>query len=107
MWVAGFDSGEWDQVVLARYDGDEWTTFDWPFADRTGTEEVLFFGLAIAPDGTVWVDFPGGLGSYDGSTWSVRLTTMAEPGTAAALDVAPDGTVWYFDQAGLHTFSAP
>jgi len=107
VWVGGFVGDEWDQVVLARYDGDEWTTYDWPFADRSESEEVLFFGLAVGPDGTVWVDFPGGLGSYDGSIWSVRLVTMAEAGTATALDVAPDGTVWYFDQIGLHTLSAP
>jgi hypothetical protein len=106
VWVGGFDSAEWDQVVLARYDGAAWTTYDWPFADRSADDEVLFFGLAVAPDGTVWVDFPGGLGSYDGTTWSIRVVTMAEAGAATALDVAPDGTVWYFDQAGLHTFSA-
>jgi hypothetical protein len=105
VWVGGFESADWDQVVLARYDGAEWTTFDWPFADRSGENEVLFFGLAAAPDGMVWVNFPGGLGSYDGTNWSVRTVTMAEWGTSIALDIAPDGTVWYFDQAGLHTLT--
>jgi hypothetical protein len=107
VWVGGFDNGDWDRVVLSRYDGAAWTTYDWPFADRSGSGDVLFFGLAVAPDGTVWVDFPGGLGSCDGNTWSIRMVTMAETGTSTTLDVAPDGTVWYFDQAGLHTFSAP
>lgn len=107
VWVGGFVADDWDQVVLARYDGAEWTTFDWPFADRSANDEVLFFGLAVALDGTVWVDFPGGLGSYDGNTWSVRLVTMAESGTATAIDIAPDGTIWYFDQGGLHTLSTP
>jgi len=106
VWVGGFVNSNWDQVVLARYDGDEWTTYDWPFADRSGRGEVLFFGLAVAPDGTVWVDFPGGLGSYDGARWSIRTVTMAEAGTPTTLDVAPDGTVWYFDQVGLHTLGA-
>jgi hypothetical protein len=104
LWVGGFGSGDYEgQVVLARYDGAEWTVYDWPFADRSPAGEVLFFDLAVGPDGTLWLSFPGGLGSYDGTTWSLRAATMAEGGIAI-VDVAPDGTVWYTDQAGLHTF---
>jgi len=103
VWVGGFVTADWDQVVLARYYGAEWTVYDWPFADRSPAGEVLFFDLAVGPDGTLWLSFPGGLGSYDGTTWSLRAATMAEGGIAI-VDVAPDGTVWYTDQAGLHTF---
>ena len=103
LWLAGFDEENRDQVVLARFDGEQWTTYDQPFADQSHAPE-LYFDLAVGPDGTLWVAFPGGLGSYDGTNWSVRATEF-KAYEGGPVDVAPDGTVWYTDGDGLHTLS--
>lgn len=105
LWVGGFVGDAWDEVVLTRYDGAEWTTYDWPFPDHSEEGQVLFFDLSVGPDGTLWVAFPGGLGSYDGANWSVRAATDTTGAVAGAVDVAPDGTVWYTDGDGLHTLT--
>ena len=108
LWVAGFEGddahpGEDEgDVVLARYDGAEWTTYDWPFIRPAAS---LWFDLAVGPDGTLWVSFPRGLGSYDGTTWSLRAATVTGGTTPGSVDVAPDGTVWYADEEGLHTLA--
>jgi hypothetical protein len=99
LWVGGFGAADWDQVVLARYDGAEWTLYDWPFADSSEEGEVLFFDLAVGPDGVVRVGFPGGLGSFDGEDW----TRIEGIGFVWSVDVAPAGTVWYGDDEGVHT----
>lgn len=108
LWVGGFEGddahpGEDEgDVVLARYDSEQWTTYDWPF-NRPATS--LWFDLAVGPDGTLWVSFPGGLGSYDGTTWSLRAATETGETDPGSVDVAPDGTVWYADEEGLHTLT--
>ena len=106
LWVGGFVGGAADEVVLARYDGAEWTTYDWPFTRSAASfAGSLRFDLAVGPDGTLWVNFPRGLGSYDGAAWSLRAATETGETTAFPVDVAPDGTVWYADEEGLHTLA--
>jgi hypothetical protein len=77
--------------VVARFDGEEWTTYDSP---TTGLWEV--WDLAVGPDGLVWFAGPG-LGSFDGVTWTLHI----EEGVSG-VDVAPDGTVWYSGETGFH-----
>ena len=111
-WVGGWVVGDWgqdplwDQEVLARYDGAEWTLYDWPFTKPANSlRQQLLFDLAVGADGTLWVAFPGGLGSYDGTTWSLRAADAGIAGMKVTVDVAPDGTVWYTGSDGLNTFT--
>ena len=86
-----FDTGiDWAGVARFR-DGTwawAWFTFD---TDLPGFEAVgqARSGLAVAPDGTVWVSGPGGVFSFDGVEWTRRFDYAA-----GGVAVAPDGTVW-------------
>jgi len=98
LWVGGWPSADWHQVVLARFDGAAWELYDWP-ADHTD-EPGLLFELAAAPGGVLWMGTQTGLFSFDGTDWTQRTIdgTWVED-----IDVAPDGTVWYSDETGLHS----
>lgn len=81
-------------------------------AEDLGLDADAWFGshIAVADDGTVWVDvksdfsdvdptsgvlFLGGLASFDGSEWSTfRLKDDVRLYSTMSLEVAPDGTVW-------------
>jgi hypothetical protein len=102
LWVGGFLGDDWERVVLARFDGETWTLYDWPFADTSGVG-VLPFDMAVGPDGVVWFAFEGGLGSFDGTEWVTRLDSAGE--SIFKVDIAPDGTVWYSDPTGIHVFN--
>jgi len=101
VWVGGWLSADWDQVVLARFDGTAWTQYEW-FTDHPGISAVIV-ELAAGPDGLLWVGGQSGLASLDGTEW----TRHVEGRYVRSLDVAPDGTVWYSDDEGLHTLPAP
>jgi|GEM_PF-3117689 len=49
----------------------------------------VFSGVAVAPDGTVWVAASSGVFSFDGAAWTRRFD-----GLARAVGVSEDGTVW-------------
>jgi hypothetical protein len=102
-WPSGWMDYDYDPVVVARFDGEGWTFYDWPFPDSTGEDEPLLTDLAVAPDGVVWVAGPGGLRSFDETEWTTRI----EGQPVWSVDVAADGTVWYADEEGLHTLSSP
>lgn len=105
VWIGGSEFRDAGRVVLARFDGAEWTVYDWPFANGSPEGEPFPFDLAVGPDGTLWVNFPGGLGSYDGTTWSLRAASRTWERLPGPVDIAPDGTVWYSDADGLHTLT--
>lgn len=101
LWVGGYLSSNWDEVILARFDGDAWSFHDWP-TDHTDLPQLIF-DLAAAPDGVLWAGGQTGLASFDGAEWTVHLEGV----WVGSLDVAPDGTVWYSDEQGLHTLLLP
>ena len=95
LWIAGVDPRRDDAYLplLARFDGETWTTYD----------RVLRVGHG---DGTGWAGVfatDDGLGSFDGTDWTARI----EGQPVWAVDVAPDGTVWYTDEQGVHTLDTP
>jgi len=92
LWVLTFGDAE---LRVARYDGEAWAPYDWPYPDPVD--------LAVAPDGTVWVAADSGVFAFDGAQW----TTRVEGHGHFAVDVAPDGTVWYTDAEGVHALSTP
>lgn len=101
LWIGGYLSSDWGEVVIARFGGDTWSLHDWP-TDHTAIPQLIF-DLAAGPDGVLWVGGQTGLASFDGTDWTLHIQ-----GTwVGSLDVAPDGTVWYSDDAGLHTLRPP
>ncbi|MCU0280941.1 MAG: hypothetical protein MUE66_03740 [Acidimicrobiia bacterium] len=96
LWIGGdIPTDDASLPLLARFDGEEWTTYDPPFSWSGGD-------IAVGPDGVVWFAADG-LWSFDGTDWTVRI----EGQPVWAVDVAPDGTVWYADEQGVHTLSTP
>jgi hypothetical protein len=86
---------------LARFDGTEWRLFG------KGDGVPLMGGhyqghrgfLAVAPDGSVWVnpyrqaeesDGCDGLATFDGRNWSAFLERQC----IFSMDISPDGSVW-------------
>jgi hypothetical protein len=105
VWVAGFmgfTEQTYKPVVLARFDGEAWTLYDWPPAVPSEQgEDLLLSDMAVGPDGVVWFASGDGLRTFDGTDWIAHIE--GEP--VYAVDVAPDGTVWYKLGDGLHRLS--
>lgn len=101
VWVGGWLSADWDQVVLARFDGTGWTQYEW-FAAHPDISAVIV-ELAAGPDGMLWVGGQSGLASLDGTEWTPYVLGRF----VHSVDVAPDGTVWYSDDEGLHRLPVP
>lgn len=104
IWVAYFAhdviSGEGAaslDEVLARFDGEAWTTYPLP---ASGMGRLHF---AVGPDGVVWCAGPDGLAYLDGTRWA----TLIGGQIIHAVEVAPDGTVLYIDDEGVHALSSP
>jgi len=81
-WVA-------NRFSLARFDGRSWTTY-----------EKLANSLAVARDGTVWINgWTGSQGSnylahLDGQKWTTYRASDGFPGTFQVGAATPDGLVW-------------
>ena len=114
LWVGGFLGGDpaasvdgvrqWTEpVMLARFDGEVWTIYDWPLPNPVVDCKLPLLDIAVGPDGAVWLASWDGLASFDGTDW----TTHIEGQQVGSVDVAPDGTVWYTDPEGVHTLSIP
>jgi streptogramin lyase len=101
LWIGGYLSSDWDEVVLARFDGEAWLLYDWP-TDHTAIPQLIF-DLAAGPDGLLWMGGQTGLASFDGAEWTIHIGGV----WVESLDVAPDGTVWYSDGQSLHTLPVP
>jgi len=82
---------------LARFDGVEWTLFDWPSWTEIDCTRVCTGGLRMqaGPKGELWTQAP--LASFDGTIWKrYEVPTLPEwkrHGIVHDLDLALDGTV--------------
>jgi hypothetical protein len=101
VWVAGYLAAAPREIVLARFDGSDWTRYDWPYSEPAGA--ASHFAVAAGPDGVIWFAFEGGLASFDGSAW----TRFREGETLYGVAVAPDGAVWFTDHEGAHSLDVP
>jgi len=119
LWVGGFLGGDpgvsgegvepWTEPpMLARFDGEAWTLYDLPLpTPPSGGCYLPLLGLAVGPDGVLWVASPGGLASFNGMDWTIHIEDASAQQWFLSVDVAPDGTVWYTDGEGVHTLSTP
>jgi hypothetical protein len=97
LWIGGhIPTDDSYLALLARFDGEEWTTYYPPFSWSGGN-------IATGPDGLVFIARDDGLWSFDGTNWTNHLQGQR----VWAVDVAPDGTVWYTDEQGVHTLGTP
>jgi len=93
LWITGsIQTAEPWLPLLARFDGETWTTYD-----------LLAWDIAVGSDGVAWFSNGDGLVSFDGTEWVYHIQGQ----TVSAVDVAPDGTVWYSDEDGVHTLGTP
>ncbi len=102
LWTAGTSSPS--HHSLARFDGSGWTVFtEADGVGRWGAPRVHTFGgpadfvqIAVAPDGSAWVNAANdqggcdGLARFDGQTWTPYLAGRC----ISDFDIAPDGSVW-------------
>jgi hypothetical protein len=105
LWIG--TGSEFGITGLARLDDSGWTVFSAEDGVRPwGTNHRWFFmtDLAVAADGSVWVnaasertpmDGCDGVARFDGATWTTYLA-----GTCVDdLDIAPDGAVWVLGES--------
>jgi hypothetical protein len=109
--VVGPDGKPWVGSVgwvgsLDRFDGARWV-----HENPLGRPDLMVSGLAIAPNGDVWVattslggDEPApALARYNGSAWTAYRTSTdpPEPWFMRGVAVAPDGRPWVASDRGL------
>jgi hypothetical protein len=87
---------EWSAGSVARFDGTSWTEYG-PDDGLVGLGQTLIAGMAVGPDGTVWVTTLTGLARFDGQRWTVRDEAMEFD----QVSVAADGTVWAIGTGGI------
>ncbi len=88
LWVSLYDG----RCRLARFDGRSWTLY----GEDDGVPSDMLGGLAIAPDGEVWMPTERGLVRFDGRHW----TTLHQARWFSAVAFAPDGAIWVVAQGG-------
>jgi hypothetical protein len=84
---------------LVSYDGGTWTDGrSWIFYDLPdGLTTDSGTGMAVAPDGAIWLSTGGGVARFDperapGEAWSIYPTDSSQ---GRAIAFAPDGAVWF------------
>lgn len=96
LWASGWE-GTQGSFYIARFDGEEWTTYR-----QADSFPGRFEMRAVTSDGLVWGVVPGrGLASFDGRTWSdgsswsfYTSAGVPPPDSMQLLGVAPDGALW-------------
>ncbi len=65
-------------------------------------------GITADASGAIWAATSGGIGSYDGSTWTV-LDPLGGPSAWQINDLAAasDGSVWFATHGGLSRYGSP
>ena len=91
LWVATRGGG------VSRFDGEDWLTY----TEAHGLVDNIVYGIATAPDGSVWVGTQGGAGHFDGTAWSSYTAADGLGGDVVwYLALTPDGDVWFSTHAG-------
>jgi hypothetical protein len=83
--------------TLAVFDGAGWEAVTVPPEVSAVGDDVIgwAFGLAVAPDGTLWAVGLDDVVTYDGTKWTRHTPAIGMPGALlVSLAVAPDGDVW-------------
>jgi len=107
-WAVGSESGESEQGVVLRWDGQEWARQD---TSSVEAAEWALHAVRVAPDGTVYavgsrLSYGYAVAFVEG-TWRELDMDLPEVHTLLAdVDVAPDGTVWAVGQTALASGSA-
>jgi hypothetical protein len=106
-YVACAPGGVWtgSSKGIGRYENGKWISF--PVEDyNTGEYPGLIYGLAAAPDGTLWVANARSVSAYNGSTW-----TEYKKGDGFEDDISPQGLavdsrnrVWMVDWSKVYLF---
>ncbi len=84
--LVSFDGGTWTE-------GRSWTFYDLP--DGLSTDDGG--GLAVAPDGAIWLSTGGGVARFDPGNAPDEAWTVypADGSQGRAIAFAPDGAVWF------------
>jgi ligand-binding sensor domain-containing protein len=108
VWISGWE-GRQDSNYIARFDGEDWTTFR-----SADAFPGPFVAQDVTDDGRLWgTVLDGGLAAFmgpswsDGGSWSVYTVPdpyVEEFGPATR---APDGTLWLRTDNGLVRFDPP
>jgi hypothetical protein len=98
LWAvgAGGDPPGWS---VAHYDGATWTT---QRAADGLAEQGYPGGIAIPPDGSLWVSTERSLVRFDGGRWNLRFAGYG----FNDLSFAPDGTLWAVGPSGVQRLPA-
>lgn len=99
-WVlAGGYTTDW---AIARFDGAAWTLHRASDGLPQPGQSMADGGIAVAPDGSLWVATLEGLAHFDGHRWSKRFA--GHP--FYRLSFAPDGTLWAVGPSGVQRLPA-
>ena len=90
-----------DPVVVARFDGSSWRTYNDADGVPFGMTNDGFGRLEIAPDGTPVLSAAPGLVEFRDGAW-----TLLQEGRFGDFSIAPDGTIW-ISSDGLYRLPAP
>jgi ligand-binding sensor domain-containing protein len=95
---------------FTRNDGQElWITYTTAdgLPEDLVSEVAMVNGIAVAPDGVVWVGTDhDGVARFDGKTWSIYTEADGlANNNVNAVDVAPDGTVWVGTHSGVSRYT--
>jgi hypothetical protein len=88
---------------LASFDGQSWTdSQSWTFHTTAGSLPLdNIRGLAVAPDGALWVVTSSGVarldgeGASDGAWTTYTMDNGLASGIGSAIAFAPDGAIWF------------
>lgn len=85
---------------VVRWDPASGTATRYGAADGLPSDQIN--DMAAAPDGSVWVAVYGGVGRFDGATWTTYTRADGLPSDVLlAVAVAADGTVWVGADSGV------
>ena len=96
VWVSSTSEG------VFRYDGEFWQTLN----SDTGFFSDSAAGMALGPDGSLWVNTLHGLCHFDGETWELHEYPKNAIAGADHMAVDGSGTVWCGNTGALAGFDS-
>jgi ligand-binding sensor domain-containing protein/tRNA A-37 threonylcarbamoyl transferase component Bud32 len=99
LWLGGVAGLVRFDGDLYRFEGEQWSRFEWP---GSGWVE----SVAVAPDGAVWAGYEG-LGRFDPATGTWRIFTTDDGlvhQEVRAIHITPEGVVWVGTPSGISRY---